>query len=692
MLLDGQRMPTRVRPVRFETLESYGNRVREALGIASFTWQVGLGLTAKAQSISREAALANLVEGGNGLSPGHFALEQRLLPRHQDGSVCPKCTTGLQERYGCVRCTGGTPAQLHPHDGPRVCRRHRRWIGPGTAPADQFSVSPTLLRADIRYARLRRAGTLDAHRLAQVEGCVTTWADAERDQPLTQAETFQIAIGVSEAVLTPVTLGAFVSQARSSSERFGMLTRAIELLLPGQPCLVLVDQIWLLHRSVGRGERVREHQFACSVVPGPISEYADQLRTCAYPRPRHVHLTQFGDSTVPKGRADPSFGPSWRCDYLCDNGHSFSSYPARVGQTKGGVGCPVCANKVPLAGFNTLADKFPDVAAEWHPELNGSLRPDQVLPGSGKRAYWLCARAGHTYRVSPNGRTTGGTGCGYCSNNLVDPSINALSLTHPHLAAEWHPRKNGSLTPDQVVAGSSRQRWWRCAHGHDFVAAIASRVDGRGCGHCASLAWLRPDIAATWHPTRNGSLTPADVVPGSSKRAWWHCGQHEWRTPVQIRLRGSGCPYCTNRKVSSMNSMRATHPHLAREFHTSRNGDLTPDDIVAGTGRRLWWVCSLGHEWQATGDSRANRRSGCPVCINQKVLAGYNDLATTHPQIAAEWHPTKNGDLLPLDVVGGSNKRVWSLCERGHEWRAAISKRTSMGHGCPQCAKQEPPA
>lgn len=82
--------------------------------------------------------------------------------------------------------------------------------------------------------------------------------------------------------------------------------------------------------------------------------------------------------------------------------------------------------------------------------------------------------------------------------------------------------------------------------------------------------------------------------------------------------------------------------------------------------KKVWWLCEKGHEWTAVIHSRANGTK-CPICTNTKVLNGFNDLATTHPQLTKEWHPTKNIDILPTQISAGSNKKVWWLCEKGHE-------------------------
>ena len=63
-----------------------------------------------------------------------------------------------------------------------------------------------------------------------------------------------------------------------------------------------------------------------------------------------------------------------------------------------------------------------------------------------------------------------------------------------------------------------------------------------------------------------------------------------------------------------------------------------------------------------------------------------NSLAVKDPQLAKEWHSTKNGDLSPKDVFHHSGKKVWWVCDRGHEWQAIINNRAS-GTGCPYCIR-----
>lgn len=125
--------------------------------------------------------------------------------------------------------------------------------------------------------------------------------------------------------------------------------------------------------------------------------------------------------------------------------------------------------------------------------------------------------------------------------------------------------------------------------------------------------------------------------------------------------------------------------YRGRIFGGIYDGMLTPKNVNGGSHLKVWWLCEKGHEWQADVNNRVLKNIGCPICSGKKVLAGFNDLGTLMPELAAEWHPIKNGALKASDVRPGSNKKAWWLCPVcGHEWQAVINSR-SQGHGCPNC-------
>lgn len=306
----------------------------------------------------------------------------------------------------------------------------------------------------------------------------------------------------------------------------------------------------------------------------------------------------------------------WKCPAGPDH-----AWQARIMDQCDGKGCPFCAGKRPSKAHN-LAVVAPATADQWHPTRNGELLPEDVTPWSGRVFWWRCSR-GHEWSASGSRRAT--NGCPFCSGSRVAPDT-SLSALCPDLARQWHPVKNGVLTPGDVTVSARRHVWWKCPEGpdHEWQKSVAGRRAGAvGCPFCAgyavsvtnSLATQVPGAAARWHPTKNGDFTPHDVTIGSDRRAWWRCTfGHAWEAPIKKIVASHGCPFCANKRVSPTNSLAARFPRLAREWHPTKNGELTPRHVVAGTNRKVWWRCAFGHEWQAVVDSRARAGAGCLAC------------------------------------------------------------------------------
>ena len=196
-----------------------------------------------------------------------------------------------------------------------------------------------------------------------------------------------------------------------------------------------------------------------------------------------------------------------------------------------------------------------------------------------------------------------------------------------------------------------------------------------------------------WDKAKNGTATPQTVSAGSKKKAWWVCEKgHVWEARIDSRTakRKHGCPVCSGKQVlPGYNDLASQRPDIAARWHPTKNGELSPQNIAPCSSRKVWWLCEKGHEYQALvrTQGREARKSGCPYCVGKKVLAGFNDLATTQPKIAAQWHPERNGQLTPQTVTAGSNKKAWWVCEEGHVWQAVINNRAGkLKNGCPVCA------
>ena len=277
------------------------------------------------------------------------------------------------------------------------------------------------------------------------------------------------------------------------------------------------------------------------------------------------------------------------------------------------------------------------------------------------------------------------------------------------LMREWDFEKNPAigLDPKKLKIRSNKKAWWRCSCGHSWQASIDKRSAGSRCPYCTGRKVLRgyndlrtthPDLANEWDQTANGQLTPEDVTAITTQKVSWVCAQcgHKWIALIRSRtLKGSGCRKCAIKGpaakkrittfVKNNGSLQETFPQLLQDWDYSKN-EISPDKLTAHSNRKVWWKChQCGHEWEAVINNRSYGR-GCPCCSHKQLVVGKNDLGTTHPELAKEWHPTKNGTLTPHDVMCGQARKVWWLCPAGHSYQATVSHRSvTNGTNCPVC-------
>ncbi len=356
-----------------------------------------------------------------------------------------------------------------------------------------------------------------------------------------------------------------------------------------------------------------------------------------------------------------------------------------------------------IPGKNDLATINPFLAKQWDDEANLDIKPTMVSAGSSKKVGWICEK-GHRWLATVASRNAG-AGCPICAreanaikikNNLLQKN-GSLAIRNPVLASEWHPTKNGNLIPQMVTPNTHEVVWWLGKCGHEWMASVKTRNSGHGCPYCNGkkimqgfndLQAINPTLAKEWHPDRNGNLQPCQVSPRSSKIVWWKCEKgHEWMASIKSRSKGNGCPICSGEKTQTDdNNLISRFPQIASEWHPTKNGDVTPNQIAPGSHKKIWWRCANGHEWQASPNHRTSKARNCPFCCaNPQVLPGTNDLASRFPDLSEEWHPTKNGDLTPDMITANSSRRVWWKCSKGHEWKTAVNHRAN-GSQCPICS------
>ncbi|WP_373427716.1 zinc-ribbon domain-containing protein [Arthrobacter sp. B2I5] len=267
---------------------------------------------------------------------------------------------------------------------------------------------------------------------------------------------------------------------------------------------------------------------------------------------------------------------------------------------------------------------MPWLAAEWDHDADHGPTPWTVSTGSNKLGHWICPQ-NHHYDAIFAQRASRGTGCPHCGFGKVLVGTNDLATTHPELAKLWDSESNRK-TPQQISAGNAKDRInWRCAQGHRFVRTPVRLVSSGGrCNICTGrtlltgfndLATKRPDVAAQWHHTRNGTLTPDQVLAGSDTKVWWVCpNRHEFERRISNRCRYPKltCPVETGKILQpGVSDLATLEPLLVRDWDHDRNG-FAPAEVVPGT-RKYCWTCPAGHTKHVSVVNR-RRAGGCTSC------------------------------------------------------------------------------
>lgn len=374
----------------------------------------------------------------------------------------------------------------------------------------------------------------------------------------------------------------------------------------------------------------------------------------------------------------------WRCSL----GHSYDMGPGRrTGRQK--CGCPYCSvpAKRVLKGFNDLQFKYPEIAREWHQNKNGTLKPDQVLCGSQKKVWWL-GKCGHEFEQGINQRVRG-AGCPYCSHQKLLKGFNDLATTNPEILKEWDYDKNAVL-PTEIGVGAHKKIWWKCPFGHSYQAYPSNRCGKihSGCPICdkenhtsfpeqSLYFYIKKYFPDAINSDTSEIGMELDVYLPSKRTAieydgaQWHKNKNREKRKNDlckdngiflIRIREEGLDlydscYCLARKDKrSHDSLSEVIKTVIHKIDDSVSADINVD------------------------------RDSALIYENYIVTRKENNLKSRYPEIAAEWHPEKNGELKADMVSPMGGKKVWWLGRCGHEWCMPVQNRTYQGCGCPICS------
>lgn len=395
----------------------------------------------------------------------------------------------------------------------------------------------------------------------------------------------------------------------------------------------------------------------------------------------------------------------WHCssckqDYLC-------SIPIRreVKNT-----CPYCNDELPLKGFNTLFDDYPEFSDFW--SKNNSQDPTQMTISGAKnnKFLWICSCCNLEFEeklevIIDKFSIIQGKElirvCPYCTEKIPKPS-ESLGGQKSFLRSEWLENLNGDI--NKIFCNSSDTVEWVCRRCHrNFKARISERKENDNCcPYCSKrelavgyndLATTHPLVIKEWSALNDRES--CSVMCNSNYRAWWKCpvckGEYQQEVQSKVIIK-KPCPYCTNHKVlKGLNDLATTHPWLINEWSTSNDMDFS--SLMSNSGYKAWWKCSVCKgEYQQTVKKKILMKESCPYCQNNEVLKGFNDLETTHKHLMNEWDYLNNILLAaPTEINEKCSQTVWWICKENsnHRYKLKINEKIKYEKrsfiSCPIC-------
>lgn len=348
-------------------------------------------------------------------------------------------------------------------------------------------------------------------------------------------------------------------------------------------------------------------------------------------------------------------------------------------------------NKLP---DNSMLKAKPELWVEWDFEENIKENIDiwATSRGQHKKVNWICKKCNSKYTTMPSNRVSHNSGCSYCAGKLINHT-NCLSTTHSQLLIDWNYKLN-SVSPHEISHGSHIKIWWTCDKcNSDYDCLITNRIQGKNCPYCSGrrvnltncLETTFPNLMSLWDFSKN-TIKPTDVTKGSRNKVWWICNtcNSSFQMNIQTKVKyPSACIYCSGKKVNETNSLQTKHPKIASEWHPTKNGTLTPNDVTSYNTKKVWWLGTCGHEWVDKVESRVGKNIKCPICAKKRVLIGYNDMWTTNPELAKLLVNPEDG----YKYMQCSGKKTYFKCTKcNNTIQKKISEVKTSGLSCPKCS------
>lgn len=382
--------------------------------------------------------------------------------------------------------------------------------------------------------------------------------------------------------------------------------------------------------------------------------------------------------------------------WQCSKGHS---YPMRISHRASGHGCPFCAGVKVFTGesdFETWCKENgrENLLEEWD-ETSTTLKPCEVSRSSKESIRWICGVCGYSWTDSICARVRKSL-CPQCQNRSKtsfpeQTLLYYLGAIFDDVVSRYSEKAN-AITEIDIYIPSIRTgieydglAWHKGSRSHDREKEKYERCKNAG------IRLIR--VREQGLPMDDDTCDAMLVCPYNNFTSSEFSNivktilnllspNNQIEVDVQKDRNSIFAQYYTLLQSCSLSDM---YPDIAKEWHPSMNGEILPRMVPAYSNDPFFFLCECGHTYECVVAKRTKRGDGCPYCSGHRVLAGYNDLQTTHPLISAEWDFDRNGGVLPTMVSKGYDKKVWWKCINGHSFSVSPNTRTSQNVGCSKC-------
>jgi hypothetical protein len=352
----------------------------------------------------------------------------------------------------------------------------------------------------------------------------------------------------------------------------------------------------------------------------------------------------------------------------------------------------------------SLADNFPSLIKEWDFEKN-SINPHKILKSSREKAYWICSSCGNKWKTRIDHRTISKSGCKPCNREKAYKKTYETKLKksktlyedNKFLTKQWHPTKNGMLTPKNVSHSSSKKVYWICERGHVWPARISNRnILKHNCPKCYPMTSL---IEVRFFCELKSIL---------NTKVFWKYKIKKFEVDIFIPAKNlgieiDGFPWHKNKEMKDakknknletlgINTIRLRDYRLKKInkkniFIDTRNYEKFESIKVLISSDYFKHFLNKKEvnrvEKYLIGGVFVNEKEFKEIQINLPKPRAEKSFSKNFKNLLEEWNYKKNSVDPEFYSIGSGFVAHW-ICKNGHEWKTSISSRTS-GHGCNKC-------